>query len=405
MNNIFDSPASHIQSGLHMLKGSLEPLESIQYLGQLLILKYISSGKVGSHLKGVVKQEELFTEGIGQVLNGKVKLIQEAELSLPDSITGVDFTKVSNEVILQIVHKLWQIEEGSESEAYSSLIDSYGKGKHFVYTDGQFQAPNHLVNLLIGLSEPSVNLSVCDSTPWVGTVLIKWNKVVGITPVFGNYSYIDNELCKSITKINLFLHGLHTPSDTEVYDRVFGALPLGNINLKKEIDVLLSKLGSEGKAFIIVPPNILTRQKDKAVRERLILSGLVESIIKLPPKLFYELSPSCSVLILSKTNKSSVRFIDGSKESYLNYLTETGVSRILEAYSGKRSELLRREVEIHNVIKNDYRLNIESYVQTPSTQQVNIKDLLTELEDLEGQVVEANTEFYKCIKDLNLEIE
>ena len=117
------------------------------------------------------------------------------------------------------------------------------------------------------------------------------------------------------------------------------------------------------------------------------------------------MSPSCSVLILSKTNKSSVRFIDGSKESYLNYLTETGVSRILEAYSGKRSELLRREVEIHNVIKNDYRLNIESYVQTPSTQQVNIKDLLTELEDLEGQVVEANTEFYKCIKDLNLEIE
>src|SRR5690625_1359605 len=103
----------------------------------------------------------------------------------------------------------------------------------------------------------------------------------------------------------------------------------------------LSYLSSRGRAAIVCFPGVFYRGgAEKKIRQYLVESNVVETVISLAPNLFYGTSIAVNILVLSKNKPDNkVQFIDASelfdKETNNNVLTEKHIEEILESFSSK----------------------------------------------------------------------
>ena len=177
---------------------------------------------------------------------------------------------------------------------------------------------------------------------------------------------------------------------------------------------MLASAKENGRVGIVIDNGCLFRGgKEKVIRSKVIDTDLVECVILLPEKLFYNTGAPGAIIIFNK-NKPQERgkkilFINASNEFIphpsvrrLNSLSEGNIEKIANIYE-KFAEMagFSRVVNIKEVIDNDYNLNVPFYAMPiEEREQINIPKEFFELKELEKEREEVGKKLEEYISQL-----
>ena len=169
-------------------------------------------------------------------------------------------------------------------------------------------------------------------------------------------------------------------------------------------------LHKEGTMAIILPHGVLFRGgAEKKIRKKLLTDGYLDTIIGLPPKLFYSTGIPVCILVLKKCKKpDDVLFINASehfeKGKRQNALLPEHIDRILETYQfRKEAERYSRRVSMAEIEENDFNLNISRYVSTAQPEApVDLDQVHRELHALAESISQATRKQNAFLKTLDL---
>lgn len=112
-----------------------------------------------------------------------------------------------------------------------------------------------------------------------------------------------------------------------------------------------------GKTVVLMSNQVLFREQDHDIREKIISEGWLEAIIALPEKLFSYTAIPFTLLIFSENNKT-VKMIDASeistRDQMKNILTDKNIQEIMEAY--KHESELSKHLTYQDFEKQEFVL-------------------------------------------------
>ena len=172
----------------------------------------------------------------------------------------------------------------------------------------------------------------------------------------------------------------------------------------------LHYLSSKGRAAIVSFPGIFYRGgAEKKIRQYLVDSNFVETVIGLPPNLFFGTSIAVNILVLAKNKTdTAIQFIDASgedfceKETNNNIMTDDHIARIVELFGSKEDVAhVAQLVPYDTIIENDYNLSVNSYVEPVDTREtVDIEALNAEIEGIVARQSKLRVEIDGIVADL-----
>jgi type I restriction enzyme M protein len=169
-------------------------------------------------------------------------------------------------------------------------------------------------------------------------------------------------------------------------------------------------LKDEGVMAIILPHGVLFRGgAEERIRTKLLKDGHIDTVIGLPANLFYSAAISVVILVIKKCKKpDDVLFINAAehfvKGKRQNQLSEEHISKIIDTYQ-KRAEAARysRRVDMAEIEKNDFNLNISRYISTAvGEEEISLEGANTELVQIEKAVQSAKAKHNAFLKELGL---
>jgi type I restriction enzyme M protein len=184
----------------------------------------------------------------------------------------------------------------------------------------------------------------------------------------------------------------------------------GNFLLVQHI---LSSLNETGRAAVLLPHGALSNREEQQIRKDIIEKDLVEAVIGLAPRLFYNSSVPVALMILkrSKMNRKKILLIDAKQEYQAskgkNILQSEHINRIASTYHNFEAiEGYSKIISLEKIAENDHDLSISRYVLPTSNKQgkpnANLKiEKLHELE-VERDEIENQVDYY--LKSLGVEL-
>lgn len=173
-------------------------------------------------------------------------------------------------------------------------------------------------------------------------------------------------------------------------------------------------LKEEGVMAIILPHGVLFRGgKEKAIREKLLKDGHIDTVIGLPANLFYSTGIPVCILVLKKCKRpDDVLIINASAEGNFekgkrqNYLNADHINKIVDTYQHRKEEdRYARRVTMEEIEENDYNLNISRYVSTAEPEeQIDLAATHKELVEIEKEIRQATAKHNEFLKQLGLAI-
>ena len=172
----------------------------------------------------------------------------------------------------------------------------------------------------------------------------------------------------------------------------------------------LHYLKDDGVMAIILPHGVLFRGgKEGDIRRKLLEDGHIDTVIGLPPNLFYSTGIPVCILVLKKCKKpDDVLFINAAehftKGKRQNQLSDQDITRIVSTYRD-RTEQARysRRVSMKEIVENDYNLNISRYVSTAEAEkEVDLKAVHIDLVSIEKELVDAKARHNAFLVELGL---
>jgi type I restriction enzyme M protein len=337
--------------------------------------------------------------------------------------------------------------------AYEYLIEKFADdaGKK----GGEFYTPRMVVKLIVELLRPTEKMRICDPTCGSGGMLIECAHYLerhGQNPK--NLSFFGQEKnlgTWAICKMNMLLHGLASAriekGDTirdprlvddgalRVFDRVIANPPFSLDEWGREVaehdgygrfrfgippktkgdlafvQHMIATTNKTGMVGVVMPHGVLFRgAAEGEIRKRILQEDLVEAVVGLPSNLFYGTGIPAAILVLNRKKaverQRKVLFIEASREfregSAQNYLRAEDVTKIAGAFHGFADvEKYARVVELDEVEKNDFNLNISRYVETAdAAAKVNVAAAISKLRHLERKRDEAETAMNGYLKGL-----
>ena len=229
-------------------------------------------------------------------------------------------------------------------------------------------------------------IEVGDSLLYPKFELGEWDVVVA-NPPWNQDGYNEEVLKKNEKYRQIYRYG-YTPSQTADW---------------AWIQLMLAAAKPVGRVGVVIDQGALFRGgSEKTVRSRVVDEDLVEAVVLLPEKLFYNTQAPGAVIVFNKNKpperKGRVIFINASNEyephpevRRLNRLGKQHIEKIVKAYREFRDvEGFARVVSLEEVKANDYNLNVTLYVAPPTgTEEVDLEKELQELLELEKQAEEA----------------
>ena len=141
----------------------------------------------------------------------------------------------------------------------------------------------------------------------------------------------------------------------------------------------LSYLSAKGRAAIVCFPGIFYRGgAEQKIRQYLVNHNFVETVIALPPNLFYGTGIPVNILVLSKHKQDTkTQFIDASGEAFFkketnnNVLTDEHIAKIVSLFE-KKEDVSYTAVSVENstIAENDYNLSVSSYLEAEDKREV-----------------------------------
>jgi type I restriction enzyme M protein len=169
-------------------------------------------------------------------------------------------------------------------------------------------------------------------------------------------------------------------------------------------------LKDEGVMAIILPHGVLFRGgAEERIRTKLLKDGHIDTVIGLPSNLFYSTGIPVCILVLKKCKQpDDVLFINAAehfvKGKRQNQLTEENIAKIIETYQFRKEEpRYARRVEMGEIEKNGYNLNISRYISTTSAEaEINLQAVNDKLATLEETIQAARDKHNVFLKELGL---
>jgi type I restriction enzyme M protein len=135
---------------------------------------------------------------------------------------------------------------------------------------------------------------------------------------------------------------------------------------------MVASLKDDGIMATVMPHGVLFRGgQEKIIREGIVKDDLIEAIIGLPSKLFYNVSIPACVVVINKNKpehmKNKILFINADREygegRNQNYLRPEDIEKIVTVFHQKKEiPKYSRLVDIKEIEDNDFNLNIRRYV-------------------------------------------
>lgn len=307
--------------------------------------------------------------------------------------------------------------EDELGQGYEYLIKKFADDSG--HTAQEFYTNRTVVHLMTEMLKPESGESIYDPTCGSAGMLIsaiaylkeqkkEWRNV-------SIYGQEINALTSAIGRMNLFLHGvkdfeivngdtLAAPAfleggqlkkfdlvlanppysisqwnraafEADKYGRNFlGVPPQGRADYAFLQHIIASLKKDTGRCAILFPHGVLFRSEERAMREKLVQSDVVECVIGLAANLFYN-SPMEACIMICRMNKrperrGQVLFINAVNEverkNAQSYLEEKHIKRISSAYANYTDETgFAKVATIQDICDNGFSLSIPLYVKSP----------------------------------------
>lgn len=342
-------------------------------------------------------------------------------------------------------------------DAYEFLISNYAAnaGK----SGGEFFTPQHVSKLIAQLAmhkQDKVN-KIYDPAAGSGSLLLQAKKHFDNHIIEeGFYGQEVNHTTYNLARMNMFLHNINYDKfnialgntlidphygDEKPFDAIVSNppysikwigdddptlinddrfAPAGVLAPKSKADFAfvlhaLSYLSSKGRAAIVCFPGIFYRGgAEQKIRKYLVDNNFVETVISLAPNLFYGTSIAVNILVLSKhKTENKTQFIDASSEGFFkkvpsnNMLTDKHIEMIMDMFDSKNNiEYVAKSIDNKIIAENDYKLSVNSYVETKDDSEiVDIKKLNAEIQETGDKINSLRMSIDRLIKDIGCENE
>lgn len=212
------------------------------------------------------------------------------------------------------------------------------------------------------------------------------------------------------------IHWIGSDDPTLINDARFA--PAGVLAPKSKADFAfvlhsLSYLSGRGRAAIVCFPGIFYRGgAERKIRKYLVDNNYIETIVSLPPNLFYGTSIAVNILVLSKhKTDTKIQFIDASGEDFFtkqtnnNILEDGHIKKIIEIFDKKEDvPYIAKSVDNSLIAENDYNLSVSSYIEVKDTRpQIDIKELNERIRRIVARENELRTEINNIVAELEEE--
>jgi len=188
----------------------------------------------------------------------------------------------------------------------------------------------------------------------------------------------------------------------------YGVPPKGNADYAFFQHIICSMNESNGRCGILYPNGILERDAEQTMRSKIVEEDLIECIVGLGKDLFYNSSME-SCLVFCKTNKekckrSKILFIDAkneiTREQTKSFLEPQHIKKIHDVYKNFETiEGFAKIVDLDEVRKNDYNLNLRLYVE--EKRYINNTLLETPLKTYFEEWKKSMKELEESLKEIN----
>jgi type I restriction enzyme M protein len=407
--------------------------------------KYIETESFESTFQGLFSEINLGSDKLGRTYadrNAKLcTIIQKIAEGLADFSTDID----------------------ALGDAYEYLIGQFaaGSGKKA----GEFYTPQQISDILSTIvtldsqdpkAGPKKRLeSVLDFACGSGSLLLNVRKRMGPYGIGKIYGQEKNITTYNLARMNMLLHGVKdtefeiyhgdtlsndwdilrelNPAKKPTFDAIVANPPFSyrwdpteamaddvrfkNYGLapKSAADFAFLLHGfhflkDEGVMAIILPHGVLFRGgAEERIRTKLLKDGHIDTVIGLPSNLFYSTGIPVCILVLKKCKQpDDVLFINAAehfvKGKRQNQLTEENIAKIIETYQFRKEETrYARRVEMGEIEKNGYNLNISRYISTTNAEaDIDLQSLNDELVTLEETIQAARDKHNVFLKELGL---
>ncbi len=391
----------------------------------------------------IKKDKEKLTGNLSRAINEIAKENKELD-GVVNRIDFIDFTKSrENRILLEQLFSLFDkynlsnkcIEGDAMGDAYEHILMRFAPEKA---KEGEVYTPREVVRLMVEVLDPQPEMSVYDPACGSGGMLIEAyehvKRKMGEDEAnrVGLYGEERSPTTYALAKMNTILHGISesylevgdsllypkfkTASGLRLFDLVLANPPwsqkgYGEYTLKQAEFKDRYSFGSvpqrfadwawiqhmlytsKSKVAVIMDQGALFRgNSEKNIRKKIIDEKILESVILLPEKIFYNTVASGVILIFNKKKPEShvndVLFIDASKEygkhpdvRKLNILTEENIIHIISAYREFESnEGFSKVVSLDEIKEKDYNLNVSIFVSPINNEDsINIIDTIDRL--------------------------
>jgi len=311
--------------------------------------------------------------------------------------------------------------------AYEYLIkdfaDSAGK------KGGEFYTPARVVRLMVRILNPQAGMEVYDPTCGSGGMLIQSKQYIDERGQDSRnlqlYGQENSATVWAICKINMFLHNIpadhiecedtlvdprfisESTNTVKQFDRVIANPPFSQDYEKSQlthterfydyspekkkadlmfIQHMIASTKPDGKMISVIPHGVLFRgSTERSVRKRILeeKGDLIEAIIGLPDKLFYNTGIPACLIVINKNKKpeekGKIFFINADQEygvgRNMNYLRYEDIEKIVSVYQERKIiPKYSRFVDRSEIEENEFNFNIRRYIDnSPEPEQENVK--------------------------------
>jgi type I restriction enzyme M protein len=364
-----------------------------------------------------------------------------------------------NEKLVKILEAINKLSLGNYQD---NSIDAFGDAYEFLMTmyassagksGGEFFTPQEVSELLAEMAvvgKKEVN-KVYDPACGSGSLLLKFAKVLGKENVRqGFFGQEINITTYNLCRINMFLHDINYEKfdiahgdtlidpkhwDDEPFDAIVSNppystkwegdanpllindprfSPAGVLAPKSKADLaftmhMLSWLSTSGTACIVEFPGVLYRGgAEQKIRKYLIDNNYIDTVIQLPPDLFFGTTIATCIIVLKKSKRdNSTLFIDASAEfvrgGNKNKLSEENRKRILKAFIERKDEdYFSRLVPNSDIAENDYNIAVSSYViREDTSEEIDIEQLNAHIAEIVIKQNHLRTAIDEIVADLH----
>ena len=366
------------------------------------------------------------TKDVGKFLRESFRIIEKANPKLYGIFGDAVWTnkeRLPDHLLVKIINHFSKIPLGMKTidqddlgNAYEYLIKQFADDSG--HTAAEFYTNRTVVHLMTRILDLKSGEKAYDPTCGTGGMLL--NSVIDLrnseeewrtVKLFGQEV---NLLTSAIAKMNMLFHGVeefdiargdtlkepkflrgdnlqtfdvifaNPPYSIKKWDRknfisdpfgrnIYGTPPQGCADYAFLQHIIKSLCPINGRAIMLWPHGVLFRDQEKIMREAIIKSDIIDSIIGLGPNLFYN-SPMESCLMLLRSNKTSnkkgkIIFINGVNQvtriRSQSFLSNDNLNKILDAYNKPEENTdIARIVDIEELKMNSYNLSIPLYVSS-----------------------------------------